>query len=70
MMPDDFRRKAETYKAELFKDGRLDFPNAKTNKNSKKYVRSMRKLSVSCSLARDNAAFTDLPFPRRVCRRR
>lgn len=43
-MPDDFRRKAEAYKPELFKDGRLDYPNAKTNKNSKKYVKSMLKL--------------------------
>ena len=47
IMPDDFRRKAETYKADLFQDGHLDYPNAKTNKTSKKYVRSMRKLSVS-----------------------
>ncbi|KDN53372.1 kinase-like protein [Tilletiaria anomala UBC 951] len=49
MMPDDFRRKAETYKADLFKDGHLDYPNAKTSKTSKKYVRGMRKLSDTIS---------------------
>ncbi|PWN25748.1 kinase-like protein [Jaminaea rosea] len=43
-MPDSFRRKAETFKAEYFRNGRLDFPNNETPKASKKYVSGMRKL--------------------------
>lgn len=44
-MPDGFRRKAETFKAEYFRYGRLDFPNAETPKNSKKYVSGMKRLN-------------------------
>lgn len=50
-MPDGFRRKAETFKADYFRSGRLDFPNAETPKGSKKYVAGMRKLSDILSKA-------------------
>lgn len=43
-MPDDYRRKAETYKPEYFKHGALRYPTAETSKDSKKYVRQMKKL--------------------------
>ncbi|KIS67445.1 uncharacterized protein UMAG_04543 [Mycosarcoma maydis] len=43
-MPDDYRRKAETYKPEYFKHGALKYPLAETSKDSKKYVRQMKKL--------------------------
>ncbi len=46
-MPSDFERKSETYKPELFKDGRLDYPNSKTSKSSKKFVKGMGRLHVS-----------------------
>lgn len=50
-MPTNFRRKAETFKAEYFRGGRLDFPNEETPKNSKKYVAGMRKLGEIVSRA-------------------
>ncbi|PWN51011.1 kinase-like protein [Violaceomyces palustris] len=43
-MPDDYRRKAETYKPDLFRGGHLNFPNAETARNSHKYVKAMKKL--------------------------
>lgn len=43
-MPDDFRRKAETYRPNFFSAGRLDFPNSTTNRHSRKFVHSMRPL--------------------------
>jgi dual-specificity kinase len=43
-MPDDFRRKAETYKPGYFYSGRLDFPNNSTNKQSRKYVKCMKTI--------------------------
>lgn len=63
-MPDNFRIKAETYKAEYFKNSRLDFPNAETPKNSKKYVSGMRRLGEIVSKAnawrKHNERFVDL----------
>ncbi|KAE8263290.1 hypothetical protein A4X09_0g7267 [Tilletia walkeri] len=44
VMPDDYRRQAESYKPELFRHGRLNFPNADVPKQSKRYVRQMKKL--------------------------
>lgn len=43
-MPDDFRRKAETYRPNYFRSGRLDFPNSCTSRDSRKHVKSMRPL--------------------------
>lgn len=43
-MPDDFRRKAETYRPNYFRAGRLDFPNSTTNRQSRKYVKGMKAL--------------------------
>jgi dual-specificity kinase len=43
-MPDDFRRKAETYKPGYFYANRLDFPNMTTNKQSRKYVKCMKTI--------------------------
>lgn len=43
-MPDDYRRKAETYKPQLFKNGALNYPNPATPRASRKYVRHMKKL--------------------------
>ncbi|MCO5565263.1 hypothetical protein L7F22_018936 [Adiantum nelumboides] len=43
-MPDDFRRKAETYRPTYFKTGRLDFPNSTTNRQSRKFVKAMKAL--------------------------
>lgn len=48
-MPDGFRRKAETFKAEYFRYGRLDYPNADTHKTSKKYVTGLKKLNDTIS---------------------
>ncbi|MCO5552894.1 hypothetical protein L7F22_006413 [Adiantum nelumboides] len=47
VMPDDYRRKAETYLPAYFKHGRLDYPNKDTQKQSKKYVKAMKSLDVS-----------------------
>jgi dual-specificity kinase len=44
VMPDDYRRKAETYKPELFRNGALNYPNPDTTRSSRKYVRGMKKL--------------------------
>ena len=44
LMPDDFRRKAETYRPGYFYAGRLDFPNAQTNKQSRKFVKAMKTI--------------------------
>ncbi|SNX87096.1 related to Protein kinase lkh1 [Melanopsichium pennsylvanicum] len=43
-MPDDYRRKAETYKPEYFKHGALKYPVPETSKDSRRYVRQMKKL--------------------------
>lgn len=43
-MPDDYRRKAETYKPEYFKHGALKYPVPETSKDSRKYVKQMKKL--------------------------
>lgn len=43
-MDDDFRRKAETYKPNYFHGNRLDFPNAGTNKQSRKFVKGMKTI--------------------------
>lgn len=67
-MPDDYRRKAETYKPEYFKHGALKYPVPETSKDSRKYVRQMKKLqdlitSPSASggaYAKHNARFLDL----------
>lgn len=44
-LPDDYRRKAETYKPEYFRHGRLDYPRPDTTKQSKRYVQSMKRLA-------------------------
>ncbi|UZJ56628.1 hypothetical protein CBS101457_005948 [Exobasidium rhododendri] len=45
IMPDDFRRKAETYRPAYFRNGgKLDFPNASTNKQSRKFVKAMHTI--------------------------
>ncbi|WFD24120.1 dual-specificity kinase [Malassezia equina] len=43
-LPDDYRRKAETYKPEYFHHGHLDYPRADTTKQSRRYVQSMKTL--------------------------
>ncbi|WFD20351.1 dual-specificity kinase [Malassezia caprae] len=43
-LPDDYRRKAETYKPEYFHSGRLDYPRPDTTKQSRRYVQSMKRL--------------------------
>lgn len=63
-MPDSFRIKAETFKAEYFRGGRLDFPNPDTPKGSKKYVSGMKKLgdflSKSSAWKKHNERFLHL----------
>lgn len=63
-MSDDYRRKAETYKPELFRGGVLNYPNSETPKNSRKYVRQMKKLSdiipQSSAHAKHNQRFLHL----------
>lgn len=67
-MPDDYRRKAETYKPEYFKHGALRYPAPDTTKDSRKYVRQMKKLQDLISSpatsqnawAKHNARFLDL----------
>lgn len=43
-LPDDYRRKAETYKPEYFYHGRLDYPRPDTSKQSRRFVQSMKPL--------------------------
>lgn len=43
-LPDDYRRKAETYKPEYFHSGRLNYPRPDTTKQSRRYVQSMKRL--------------------------
>ena len=43
-LPDDYRRKAETYKPEYFYHGHLDYPRPETTKQSRRYVQSMKPL--------------------------
>ncbi|GAC94870.1 likely protein kinase [Pseudozyma hubeiensis SY62] len=67
-MPDDYRRKAETYKPEYFKHGALKYPVAETSKDSRKYVRQMKKLqdliaspaASQAQYSRHNMRFLDL----------
>ncbi|PWY98128.1 kinase-like protein [Testicularia cyperi] len=56
-MPDDYRRKAETYKPDLFKNGALDYPNVNTPKSSRKYVRQMKKLQEIITTPSNPAAY-------------
>lgn len=56
-MPEDYRRKAETYKPELFRGGGLDYPNPQTPKTSRRYVRGMKKLHEILPSAQSTAAF-------------
>ncbi|KOS13653.1 cmgc clk protein kinase [Malassezia pachydermatis] len=44
-LPDDYRRKAETYKPDYFMHGRLDYPRHDTTKQSRRYVQSMKPLA-------------------------
>lgn len=48
-MPDDFRARAERYKPEYFRNGRLNFPNSQTPRQSQRYVRSMKKIGEMLS---------------------
>ncbi|PKI83788.1 Kns1p [Malassezia vespertilionis] len=63
-LPDDYRRKAETYKPEYFRNGQLDYPKAETSKQSRRYVQNMKRLedivSGSSSYAKHNARFLSL----------
>uniref|UniRef100_V5F0M7 Protein kinase n=2 Tax=Kalmanozyma brasiliensis (strain GHG001) TaxID=1365824 RepID=V5F0M7_KALBG len=66
-MPDDYRRKAETYKPEFFKHGALKYPVPETSKDSRKYVRQMKKLqdlintpATQTQYAKHNSRFLDL----------
>lgn len=43
-LPDDYRRKAETYKPEYFRNGQLDYPRADTSKQSRRYVYNMKRI--------------------------
>ncbi|WFD29080.1 dual-specificity kinase [Malassezia sp. CBS 17886] len=54
-LPDDFRRKAETYKPEYFSSGQLDYPKSDTSKQSRRYVQSMKRLE---QIASGPAAYT------------
>lgn len=66
-MPDDYRRKAETYKPEYFNKGALLYPAAQTTKDSRKYVRQMKKLhdlintpATQSAYAKHNSRFLSL----------
>lgn len=43
-MPDDFCRKAQTYRPNLFRGGQIDYPNSSANRQSRKYVKAMKPL--------------------------
>ncbi|CAD6918481.1 unnamed protein product [Tilletia controversa] len=73
VMPPDYRRQAEQFKPELFRNGRLNFPNPDVPKQSKRYVRQMKKLSdiigtgtagnasaANATYAKHNLRFADL----------
>jgi len=59
VMPDDYRRQAEAHKPELFRHGRLNFPNPDVPKQSKRYVRQMKKLQdiISSGTGASNATY-------------
>ncbi|CDR88799.1 related to Protein kinase lkh1 [Sporisorium scitamineum] len=66
-MPDDYRRKAETYKPEYFKHGALKYPVPETSKDSRKYVKQMKRLqdlivtpASQPQYAKHNSKFLDL----------
>jgi len=58
VMPDDYRRKAETYKPELFRGGSLDYPNSQTPKTSRRYVRGMKRLHEILPSVQSSAAYS------------
>lgn len=43
-LPDDYRRKAETYMPDYFVNGQINYPNAHTHKKSRRYVQAMKRL--------------------------
>ena len=43
-LPDDYRRKAETYMPDYFVNGQINYPNAYTHKKSRRYVQAMKRL--------------------------
>lgn len=63
-LPDDYRRKAETYKPEYFHNGHLDYPRPDTTKQSRRYVQSMKTLDEivtgSSTYAKHHRAFVSL----------
>ncbi|WFC99349.1 dual-specificity kinase [Malassezia yamatoensis] len=64
ILPDDYRRKAETYKPEFFRNGRLDYPRSDTSKQSRRYVQNMKPLhqivSPHASFTKHNQRFISL----------
>ncbi|CCU98957.1 unnamed protein product [Malassezia sympodialis ATCC 42132] len=63
-LPDDYRRKAETYKPEYFHQGHLGYPRPDTTKQSRRYVQSMKPLAEiitgSSTYAKHHRAFVSL----------
>lgn len=63
-LPDDYRRKAETYKPEYFRSGHLDYPKPDTSKQSRRYVQNMKSLQdivvPHASYAKHNQRFVSL----------
>lgn len=63
-LPDDYRRKAETYKPEYFRNGLLDYPKPETSKQSRRYVQNMKRLQDivqgPAAYAKHNQHFADL----------
>lgn len=63
-LPDDYRRKAETYKPEYFRNGHLDYPKPETSKQSRRYVQNMKRLqdivAAPAAYAKHNQAFVSL----------
>ncbi|WFD01677.1 dual-specificity kinase [Malassezia obtusa] len=63
-LPDDYRRKAETYKPEYFRNGQLDYPKPDTSKQSRRYVQNMKALQEivmpHASYAKHNQRFVSL----------
>ncbi|KAI3625154.1 hypothetical protein CBS9595_000515 [Malassezia furfur] len=63
-LPDDYRRKAETYKPEYFRNGHLDYPKPDTSKQSRRYVQNMKALQdivvPHASYAKHNQRFVSL----------
>lgn len=54
-LPDDYRRKAETYMPNYFVSGQVNYPNANTNKKSRRYVQAMKRLE---SIVRGPSAYS------------